>query len=485
MTPTPDLYSRSEIFVGGRWRSSADGTEHKVVNPASGEVLGSVVLAGVADVDAAVAAARASFDAGVWADRSPSERADVLRAAADYLEDLGDAAVDLLTRELGCPRWFAQRAHVPNPLRHLRYYAGLIETEQTDEPRTDGANHSLVVREPAGLVGAITPWNGPLSTPALKAAPALAAGCSVVLKPPPETPLTAYLLADALAAAGLPEGVLSIVPADREVGEHLVRHRDVDKIAFTGSTAAGRRIMALCAERIARVTLELGGKSAAIMLDDADLEHFVRSLVPMAMMVNGQACIAQTRVLVPRARHTEVGDALAAAFAALPVGDPFDPQTQIGPLVSERQRQRVEGYLSLAVQEGARVVGGGRPDHLGDGYYVCPALLTGVDNAMRVAQEEIFGPVVAVIPYDDETEAVRIANNSIYGLSGSVWSADRDRALAVARRIRTGMVSLNGAPQAFGTPFGGYKQSGIGREMGPEGLASYRELKSIALGAKA
>jgi len=335
------------------------------------------------------------------------------------------------------------------------------------------------------VVGAITPWNGPLSTPALKAAPALAAGCSVVLKPPPETPLTAYLLADALAAAGLPEGVLSIVPADREVGEHLVRHRDVDKIAFTGSTAAGRRIMALCAERIARVTLELGGKSAAIMLDDADLEHFVRSLVPMAMMVNGQACIAQTRVLVPRARHIEVGDALAAAFAALPVGDPFDPQTQIGPLVSERQRQRVEGYLSLAAQEGARVVGGGRPDHLGDGYYVCPALLTGVDNAMRVAQEEIFGPVVAVIPYDDETAAVRIANDSIYGLSGSVWSADHDLALAVARRIRTGMVSLNGAPQAFGTPFGGYKQSGIGREMGPEGLASYRELKSIALGANA
>ena len=243
--------------------------------------------------------------------------------------------------------------------------------------------------------------------------------------------------------------------------------------------------MALCAERIARVTLELGGKSAAIMLDDADPEHFVRSLLPMAMMVNGQACIAQTRVLVPRARHTEVGDALAAAFAALPVGDPFDPQTQIGPLVSERQRQRVEGYLSLAAQEGARVVGGGRPDHLGGGYYVCPALLTGVDNAMRVAQEEIFGPVVALIPYDDEAEAVRIANNSIYGLSGSVWSADRDRALAVARRIRTGMVSLNGAPQAFGTPFGGYKQSGIGREMGPEGLTIYRELKSIALGANA
>ncbi len=239
MTPSPDLYSRSKIFVGGRWLPSVEGTEHKVVDPtASGEGARQRGSRRESPTSTCriVAAARASFDAGVWADRSPSERATVLRAAADYLEDLGDAAVDLLTRELGCPRWFAQRAHIPNPLRHLRYYAGLIETEQTDEPRTDGTNHSLVVREPAGVVGAITPWNGPLSTPALKVAPALAAGCSVVLKPPPETPLTAYLLADALAAAGLPEGVLSIVPADREVGEHLVRHRDVDKIAFTGST---------------------------------------------------------------------------------------------------------------------------------------------------------------------------------------------------------------------------------------------------------
>jgi aldehyde dehydrogenase (NAD+) len=480
MTSSHDLYSRPDVFVGGVWQRSNGGTEHKVINPATGEVLGSATLAGVADIEAAVAAARRSFDAGIWADRPAAERAEVLRLAADYLENLGAAAVDLLTSELGCPRWFAERAHVPNPIRHLRYYAQLIEDENTDEMRTDGTNHSIVAREPVGVVGAITPWNGPLSAPALKVAPALAAGCSVVLKPPPETPLTAYLLADALSAAGLPEGVLSIVPADREIGEHLVRHREVDKVAFTGSTAAGRKIMALCAERIARVTLELGGKSAAVVLDDADLEHFVRSILPMAMMVNGQACIAQTRVLVPRAQQTDVADALAAALAALPVGDPFDPQTQIGPLVSERQRDRVEGYLGVAADEGAEVVGGGRPGP--DGFFVNPALLTGVDNSMRVAQEEIFGPVVAVIPYDDVDDAVAIANDSIYGLSGSIWSADRDRAVGVARRIRTGMVSINGAPQAFGTPFGGYKQSGIGREMGPEGLANFRELKSIALG---
>ena len=480
MTSSPDLYSRPDVFVGGVWQRSVDGTDHKVLNPATGEVLGSATLAGAGDVEAAVTAARRSFDAGVWADRPAAERADVLRGAADHLERLGDAAVDLLTRELGCPRWFAARAHVPNPIRHLRYYAGLVEDENTDQLRSDGTNTSIVAREPVGVVAAITPWNGPLSAPALKVAPALAAGCSVVLKPPPETPLTAYLLADALSAAGLPEGVLSIVPADREVGEHLVRHREVDKVAFTGSTAAGRKIMALCAERIARITLELGGKSAAIVLDDADLEQFVRTILPMAMMVNGQACIAQTRVLVPRGRQGDVADALAAAFAALPVGDPFDPQTQIGPLVSERQRDRVEGYLGIATDEGARIVGGGRPDS--DGFFVNPALLTGVQNSMRVAQEEIFGPVVALIPYDDVDEAVAISNDSIYGLSGSVWSADRDRALGVARRIRTGMVSLNGAPQAFGTPFGGYKQSGIGREMGPEGLANFRELKSIAMG---
>ncbi|HEU5266321.1 MAG TPA: aldehyde dehydrogenase, partial [Jatrophihabitans sp.] len=436
MTSTPDLYSRPDVFVGGRWKRSIDGTDHKVINPATGEVLGNATLAGLGDIDDAVAAARASFDAGVWAARPAVERARVLRAAADYLENLGDAAVDLLTRELGCPRWFAARAHVPNPIRHLRYYAGLIEDETTDELRSDGTNRSIVAREPVGVVGAITPWNGPLSAPALKVAPALAAGCSVVLKPPPETPLTAYLLADALTAAGLPEGALSIVPADREVGEQLVRHREVDKVAFTGSTAAGRRIMALCAERIARVTLELGGKSAAIVLDDADLEHFVRSILPMAMMVNGQACIAQTRVVVPRHRQAEVAQALTAAFAALPVGDPFDPQTQIGPLVSGRQRDRVEGYLALAADEGAHVMGGGRPGP--DGFFVNPALLTDVANSMRVAQEEIFGPVVALIPYDDVDDAVRIANDSAYGLAGSVWTEDGDAGMDIARRVRTG-----------------------------------------------
>jgi betaine-aldehyde dehydrogenase len=477
-----DLVTRPDVFVGGRWVPSRGGTEQPAIDPSTGAVFGSSVLASIADVDAAVAAARESFDSGVWSGRPAAERAAVLRGAADHLERLGADAVDLLTRELGCPRWFSERAHVPNPIRHLRYYADLIEADPGEEIRSDGANRSLVVREPAGVVGAITPWNGPLSSPAIKIGPALAAGCSVVLKPPPETPLTAYLLADAFTAAGLPDGVLSVLPGDREVGAHLVRHPQVDKIAFTGSTAAGRQIMADCAARIARVTLELGGKSAAIVLDDADIEHVVRTVIPMAFTVNGQLCISQSRILVPRRRQDDFADAFTTAFAALPVGDPFAPDTQIGPLVSERQRQRVEGYLALAGEEGARVLGGGRPRGLDHGYYVNPALLADVDNRMRVAQEEIFGPVIALIPYDAENEAVRIANDSIYGLSGSVWTADRDRGLAIARRVRTGMVSVNGAPQAWGTPFGGYKQSGLGREMGPEGLRAFQELKSIALG---
>ncbi|MDT4936246.1 MAG: hypothetical protein QOK11_4138 [Pseudonocardiales bacterium] len=477
-----DLFTRPEIFLGGRWVASRGGVEELVIDPSTGAAFGAATLATTQDVDAAVDLARASFDSGVWADRSVTERATVIRAAADHIERLGDQAVDLLTRELGCPRWFAERAHVPNPIRHLRYYADLIETEPLDEIRTDGTNRSLMVREPVGVVGAITPWNGPLSSPAIKIGPALAAGCSVVLKPPPETPLIAYLLADAFEAAGLPEGVLSVLPGDRETGAHLVRHPQVDKIAFTGSTAAGRAIMADCAQRIARVTLELGGKSAAIVLDDADVEAVLRTVIPMAMTVNGQLCIAQSRVLVPRSREVEYRDALAAALAQLPVGDPFDPTTQIGPLVSERQRDRVEGYLKVAADEGAQVFGGARPADLGAGYYVSPALLAGVDNGMRVAQEEIFGPVIALIAYDSEDEGVRIANDSIYGLSGSVWTADRDRGVAIARRIRTGMVSINGAPQSWGTPFGGYKQSGVGREMGPEGLLAFHELKSIAIG---
>jgi betaine-aldehyde dehydrogenase len=471
-----------QLWLGGRWESSSGEQVAVVVNPAGLAPVARVQLGTPDDMDRAVALARSTFESGVWRDRPPAARAQVLRDAADRLEKRLPELARLLTSELGCPLWFSERAHVPNPIRHLRYYADLIAERSFDDARSDGANNSIVVEEPVGVVGAITPWNGPLSSPTIKVAPALAAGCSVVVKPSRETPLTVMALGEALAEAGLPPGVLSIVPAGRDAGDRLIRHPDVDKIAFTGSTETGKMIMKACADRMARVTLELGGKSAAVVLPDADVDAMVKAILPMSLSVNGQLCIAQARVLVPRALEADARDALAAAITALKVGDPMDPETFIGPLVNATQRERVESYIDIARSEGAAVAaGGGRPQGTGDGWYVEPTLLAAVTNSMRVAQEEIFGPVIALIAYDDVDEAVRLANDSPYGLSGSVWSADVDAALAVARRIRTGMVSINGAPQAWGTPFGGYKQSGLGREMGPEGLQTYIEKKSIAM----
>jgi betaine-aldehyde dehydrogenase len=457
-----------------------------VVNPAGLGTVARVQLANAGDMDRAVRMARESFESGVWRDQAPADRARVIRDAADRLEKRIPELAKLLTEELGCPIWFSEKAHVPNPVRHLRYYADLIQDKSFDDLRTDGTNTSLVVEEPVGVVGAITPWNGPLSSPTIKVAPALAAGCSVVVKPSTETPLTVMALGEVLAEAGLPEGVLSILPAGRDAGEVLFKHPEVDKVAFTGSTVVGQMIMRACADRVARVTLELGGKSAAIVLPDADIDAMVKALLPMAFSVNGQLCISQSRVLVPRSIETDVRDALTAAISALQVGDPLDPSTFIGPLVNASQRSKVEDYFDVAHAEGAEVAtGGGRSDGLGEGYYVEPTLVANATNAMRVAREEIFGPVMTLIAYDDVEEAVAVANDSPYGLSGSVWGADAEQGVRIARRIRTGMVSINGAPQSWGTPFGGFKMSGVGREMGPEGLQSYIEKKSIALPAGA
>jgi aldehyde dehydrogenase (NAD+) len=320
----------------------------------------------------------------------------------------------------------------------------------------------------------------PLFVTSLKLGPALASGSTVVLKPSPETPLDAYLLAEIAQEAGLPAGVLNIVQADREVSEYLVRHPDTDKISFTGSGVAGRKIGAICGEQLKRCTLELGGKSAAIILDDADIESTVAGLMPNAIMNNGEACVAQTRILASRSRYDDVVDAIATAAAAMKVGDPLDPETAVGPMFASRHRDRVEGYIAKGRDEGARVVtGGGRPAGLDKGWYVEPTIFADVDNGMTIAQEEIFGPVVAVIPYDGEDEAVAIANDSTYGLSGSVWSADPEHARLVARRVRSGNVGVNQSLLDIGGPFGGFKRSGFGREYGIEGIDEYVELQQV------
>jgi betaine-aldehyde dehydrogenase len=363
----------------------------------------------------------------------------------------------------------------------LQFYTELARTFEFEDRRQGMLGPVLVRREPIGVAAAITAWNTPQFVAISKLAPALAAGCTVVLKAPPEAPLDAYILAEIAEEAGLPAGVLNIVPAGPEASEHLVSHPGVDTVAFTGSTGVGRRIAVACAQLLRPVTLELGGKSAAIVLDDADLNVLAGGLELASFLNNGEACIAQTRILASRSRYDEVVDVVASVAAGLKVGDPSDPTTGIGPMVSERHRERVESYIALGQQEGAKVVtGGGRPAGQDKGWYVEPTVFRGVSNDMRVAREEIFGPVVVVIPYEDEADAIRIANDSDYGLAGSVWTADADRGLDVARQVRTGTYGINGYLMDFVAPFGGYKASGLGREFGPEGLLEYLEHKTIA-----
>jgi aldehyde dehydrogenase (NAD+) len=477
------LLRRREFFIGGQWAPPAGGERFEVVSPSSEAVIGEVPLATNADIDRAVEAARAAFDDGPWPRMTPTERAEVLARAADELRKRTDDIARVTVEEMGCAISQAPRSQTALVAPVFDYYAGLIQSFEFEREVVAGERAGLVTEVPVGVVGAIVPWNAPVVLASWKTAPALAAGCTVVIKPPPEAPLSNFILADALRRAGVPPGVINIVPGGRDVGEHLVTHPGTDKIAFTGSTAAGKRIMAVCADQVKRVSLELGGKSAAIILEDADMATVIPSVVRGAMHLSGQSCGAQTRILVPRSRYAELVDAAAAAASAVPVGDPHDRATVVGPLVAERQRTRVEGYIKLAVQEGARVVtGGGRPAHLTKGWYVEPTILADVDNSMTVAQEEIFGPVLCIIPYERDDDAVRIANDSRYGLAGAVWSADDRRALGVARRLRTGSVTVNGTPSPFPhVPFGGFKQSGLGRELGPEGLQNFLEPRSMGL----
>lgn len=473
------MREHDRLFIGGDWAAPAGTGTIDVISPHTEEVIGRVPEGTEADIDAAVAAARRAFDEGPWPRMAPAERAEIVGRLASIYAERQQEMADLVTAEMGSPIMFSVFGQAAIPQMVLQYYVDLAGTYTWEEERQGMLGPVTVTQEPAGVVAAIVPWNVPQFTLMLKLAPALIAGCTVVAKPSPETPLDSYLLAEWIKEAGIPDGVVNIVPAGREVGAHLVAHPGVDKVSFTGSTAAGRKIGAVCGEQLKRVTLELGGKSAAIILDDADLESTVEGFKLASLMNNGEACAAQTRILASRRRYDEVADALASMVGGLAVGDPADYGTEIGPLVTKRQQERVENYIRVGQDEGAKLITGGLNRPHDRGWYVAPTVFGDVANDMRIAREEIFGPVLVLIPYEDEDDAVRIANDSDYGLGGSVWTSDPAHGVEVARRIRTGSCGVNMYTLDPNTPFGGYKNSGLGRELGPEGLLAYLEHKSI------
>jgi len=468
-------------FIGGEWRPPSGERFRELVSPVTGEVLAEVGDAGRADIDAAVAAAKRAFEQSDWSRTDVHQRAAYLRKIANYLRDRGPEIAKLISTEMGGP--MARLGRFPGaPADLCDYYAELGPTLAFTEERQGLVGPGIVRREPVGVVAAITPWNGPLTLLLMKFAPALIAGCTLVAKPSPEAPLDAYVLADACEAADLPAGVFNLVPGGREAGEHLVRSRGVDKVAFTGSTAAGRRIGEICGHDLRRVGLELGGKSAAVALADASPELVAANAVPFGLAFNnGQACAALTRVLVPTERKAEFTDAMEAEVRKLVTGDPFETETHVGPVVAERQRTRIEGFIASGRQEGATLIaGGGRPTGLDRGWYVEPTLFADVNNSMTIAREEIFGPVGVIIPYDGgDEEAIAIANDTPYGLAGAVFSADPSRAYEASKRIRAGTMGINTFYIDPRLPFGGFKASGIGRENGPEGVFAFTELKTI------
>lgn len=468
------------VFIGGKSLDALSSARLSVVNPADGSTVGSAPDSAPGDVDRAVRAARAAFDTGPWPKMTPAERGAWMDRLADHLEERAPEISALVTEEIGQPTSIARFMNGIRPVQHLRYYARLARELRVEEERAniDREGSSLHLRRPLGVAALIVPWNHPQSSTTLKLGPALAAGCTVVIKPAAESPLDIFAFARAAQAIGLPPGVINIVPGGRETGRALVSHPGVDKVAFTGSTAAGRSIAATAGERLVPTTLELGGKSAALLLEDADLSTVVESLRYAAFGNSGQNCVALSRVLVPTSRYDETVDALVALARDLRVGDPRQAGTEVGPLVSERAARRVCGMVEDARASGATVLAGDTP--LPDrGCFVAPAVITGADIESPIAQHEIFGPVITVHRYAGTDEAVRMANATAYGLAGAVFGRDEDAALVAARHVRTGTIGVNGYRPDLGSPFGGTKDSGLGREFGPDAIENYRESVSV------
>jgi aldehyde dehydrogenase (NAD+) len=482
MTPEGvNVQHSDKVWIGGEWQSAHSGRMIELVSPNTEAVIGSVAEADEADMDAAVAAARDAFDTGPWGRMGPAERLPYLKAMADHLEKRIGEIAHAWTLQMGGLTSFGGPMTVGGVMGFRGIIAMAEGFEFVEKRPSVAAAVGLVAYEPVGVVAAIAPWNGPFGIMLNKVAYALASGCTVIMKPSPETPLETYIIAEAAEAAGIPAGVVNLVCGHREASDHLVCNHGVDKVSFTGSTLAGKRIASVCGERIARCTLELGGKSAAILCDDFETEAAAALLTGTLNTLSGQVCAMLSRVMVPAKRHDELADAIKKEMAKVVIGHSDNPATQLGPLAMKRQLDRVEGYIEEGKKTADLVCGGNRPAHMNQGYFIEPTLFANVDNKSRIAQEEIFGPVLSLIPVEDEEHAIRIANESHYGLSGSVLTHDVDAAYRISRRVRTGGMGQNGLRLDFGLPFGGFKQSGIGREGGLEGLKTCLEQKTILL----